>query len=89
MRLFNVKLLAVSLALLGALLTGCGSSSGVSVGQTLFMSDGSQFGTVVEVSDSHQFENGISEPGVLVDYSPRINGVQAWLPTRSAEKMLQ
>ena len=83
--------------LLGVLLlAGCGSSgssgassSGVSVGQTLTMSDGTQYGTVVAGVGAHQFPNGAVEPGVLVDYGPRIPGQQNWLPTRSAEKMVQ
>lgn len=72
-----------------ALLTGCGSSGGVSVGQTLYMSDGTQYGTVVAAEEAHQFPNGTVESGVLVDYGPRIPGEQNWLPTRSAETMVQ
>ena len=83
--------------LLGVLLlTGCGSSggsgassSGVSVGQTLYMSDGTQYGTVVAADEAHQFPNGAVEPGVLVDYGPRIPGQQNWLPTRSAATMVR
>ena len=75
--------------LVGLLLSGCGSSSGVSVGQTLYMSDGTQYGTVVAADEAHQFPNGAVEPGVLVDYGPRIPGQQNWLPTRSAATMVQ
>ena len=76
--------------LLGVLLlTGCGSSGGVSVGQTLTMSDGTQYGTVVAAEEAHQFPNGAVEPGVLVDYGPRIPGQQNWLPTRSAATMVR
>ena len=67
---------------------GTSSTGSVSVGQKLYMSDGSVFGTVVAVEAAHQFENGAVEPGVLVDYSPRINQ-QAWLPTRSAQTMVK
>ncbi len=86
----KIKTLALCAVLFGALLSGCGSSGssgGVSVGDKLYMSDGSIFGTVVAVEESHQFENGTVEPGVLVDYSPRIPDQQNWLPMRSAETM--
>ena len=53
------------------------------------MSDGTQYGTVVAADEAHQFPDGTVEPGVLVDYGPRIPGQQNWLPTRSAEKMVQ
>lgn len=83
----KIKTLAVCAVLFGALLSGCGSSGAVSVGDKLYMSDGTVFGTVVAVEESHQFENGTVEPGVLVDYSPRIPDQQNWLPMRSAETM--
>ena len=96
---FHIKVAraAAFTGLLGVLLlTGCdssggsgGSSSGVSVGQTLYMSDGTQYGTVVAAVEAHQFPNGAVEPGVLVDYGPRIPGQQNWLPTRSAATMVQ
>lgn len=88
--MLKFKLIAVCALTLGALLVGgCGSSNGVSVGQKLYMSDGSDYGTVVAVEEAHQFENGTVEPGALVDFSPRIPGVKTWLPSRSAEKMMQ
>ncbi len=57
--------------------------------QTLTMSDGTQYGTVVAEVEAHQFPDGTVEPGVLVDYGPRIPGQQNWLPTRSAQTIVQ
>lgn len=78
------------------LLSGCGGdapdlpdSPGLPVGQKLYMSDGSQYGTVVAVEEAHRFENGVVEPAALVDFSPRIPGQQSWLPLRSAQKMVR
>ena len=89
LRFFPIPICAVLLGML--LLGGCGSSgnasSGVFVGQKLYMSDGTEYGTVVAVEDAHQFTDGTVEPGVLVDYGPRIPGEKNWLPTRSAQTM--
>lgn len=83
--------LVAASVLAASCLAGCGSSSSssVSVGQKLTMSDGSVYGTVVSSEEAHQFPNGDVEPGVLVDFSPRIPGVSNWLPTRSAATMAQ
>lgn len=86
--MFRFMPIRVYAALLGTLLlAGCGSSGGISTGQKLYMSDGTEYGTVVSVEEAHQFPDGTVEPGVLVDFSPRIPGEKSWLPTRSAEKM--
>jgi hypothetical protein len=53
------------------------------------MTDGTEYGTVVAVEEAHKFEDGTIEPGVLVDYSPRIPGEKNWLPTRSAETIVK
>ncbi len=58
------------------------------VGSKLY-SHGELWGTVVGKSDAHTFENGVVEPGVLVDYGPRMGNPPVppqWLPRRSAER---
>lgn len=83
----------------GSMLGGCGSSSNesvdsslsanIQVGSRLYSQDGELWGTVVAVSDAHTFENGATEPGVQVDYGPRMGNppvAPQWLPQRSAER---
>jgi hypothetical protein len=58
-------------------------------GAQLVNRQGELWGTVLEVSDAHRFENGVVEPGVLVDYGPRMGDSPVppqWLPRRSAER---
>lgn len=81
------------------LTAGCGSSESskptlsnekLYVGQKLRQADGSDFGTIVKLSDSHRFENGDVEPGALVDYGPRMSNPPVppqWLPQRSVRLM--
>ncbi len=96
----KVSAVAFCFLFVSLLLAGCGSSgsstepspassgSTLSVGQKLYTSDGAEFGTIVSLEDSHQFENGAVEPGALVDYGPRIPGTPPqWLPQRSALRM--
>lgn len=87
-----LRLLLFSLLLGCAAFYGCGSTGSppnydLHVGQKLYMEDGSDFGTIVGLADSHKFENGAVEPGALVDCGPRIpNTPPQWLPQRSAAK---
>jgi hypothetical protein len=90
-RIFAISLTAALLS--GCLLVGCGSESAggssLKVGSKLYDQNGELWGTVVEVSDAHTFENGAVEPGVKVDYGPRMGNPPVppqWLPSRSAEK---
>ena len=70
---------------------GCGSSNeyGLSVGQKLY-NNGQEFGIIAELSDSHEFENGVVESGALVDYGARIPSESPhWFPQRSAARMTE
>ena len=85
-----VAVMALLFCLSSLCMSGCGSSSdGIAVGSQLYMSDGSEFGTVVAIEESHRFPDGTVEPGVQVDYGSRIpNTPSQWLPTRSAQRMM-
>lgn len=63
------------------------STSDIRGGSKLY-NNGELWGTVVEVSDAHTFEDGTTEPGVLVDYGSRMpeSVPPQWLPLRSAER---
>jgi hypothetical protein len=67
---------------------GCGpidtSATDLPVGTKLYQ-NGELWGTIVEVSGSHTFDNGAVEPGVKVEYGPDM-GEPQWLPLRSARK---
>lgn len=99
----SVGLLAAGLLSGCLMLSGCGSAgeesqtsssgssggSSVQVGSKLYDQNGELWGTVVSVSDAHTFENGVTEPGVQVDYGPRMGNPPVppqWLPRRSAER---
>lgn len=88
-KFFCVLLLGVLLAAGCGLSSSSSSSDSLSIGQKLYMTDGTEYGTVVAVEEAHKFEDGTIEPGVLVDYSPRIPSEKNWLPTRSAETMVK
>jgi hypothetical protein len=63
--------------------------SGLRVGAKLYDMNGELWGTVVEMSDAHTFPNGVTEPGVKVDYGARMGNPPVppqWLPQRSAER---
>lgn len=89
----NFKALVISFLFIflltggGIILAGC-SSSKLAVGQKLYLNDGTEFGTIVQLENHHRFENGDVEPGALVDYRPRIDDV-AWIPQRSVKKMVR
>ena len=72
------------------MMAGCGGrSSSVYTGAKLYSQNGELWGTVVEVSDAHTFENGVTEPGVKVEHGPRMGNLPVapqWLPRRSDER---
>jgi hypothetical protein len=62
-------------------------AAGLRIGAKLISQNGEVWGTVVEMSDSHRFDDGTVEAGVLVDYGPRMGDPPVppqWLPKRSA-----
>jgi hypothetical protein len=64
-------------------------SSGIPIGAKLYDTNGQIWGTVVDSSASHTFENGVTEPGVQVDYGPRMGNPPVppvWIPARSAQR---
>jgi hypothetical protein len=94
----KIALLALGIVITPLFCIGCGSSGSASSegtqtvtlsgGQKLYRPDGQEFGTIVGGSQAHQFPNGDVEPGVMVDYGPRIPGTPPqWIPARSAAKM--
>jgi hypothetical protein len=61
----------------------------VRVGAKLYDSGGQLWGTVVAVVPKHRFPNGRVEPGMQVDYGPRMNDSPVppqWLPQRAADR---
>jgi hypothetical protein len=64
-------------------------SHGIRVGARLYTAQGELWGTILEVEGAHRFPNGVVEPGVRVDYGPRMGDPPVppqWLPRRSAER---
>ncbi|MBW3636571.1 MAG: hypothetical protein KY445_08925 [Armatimonadetes bacterium] len=92
----KIHLAMISLAIL--VLAGCGSSSTSSlrVGQKLKRPNGVEWGTIVELSDSHTFENGETKPGALVDPTEpaerdgqTLQYPQQWVSQESLERELK
>lgn len=65
------------------------NSNSIRIGAKLYDQRGELWGTIVEVRDAFTFPNGVTEPGVKVDYGPRMGDSPVepqWLPRRSAER---
>jgi hypothetical protein len=59
------------------------------VGSKLYDRNNELWGTVIDIREAHKFPNGVTEPGVLVDYGPCMGNPPVppqWLPTRSAAR---
>lgn len=88
-----VSLLTTGLLTGGILLSGCSSSDvdpHTVVGTELYGTDGHDIGTVVGAEENHTFPNGVTEPGVKLDFGTDENGEsigQSWLPQRSADTL--
>lgn len=103
--IYRWQTVAMVLLLSSIVLLGCGSPKDISetsltndktgqmlfVGQTLWNGD-RLYGKIIETRPSHTFENGVTEAGVLVDFSGRADMEGSpppplWMPARSAATM--